>query len=347
MTISENKIGVFSKVLLAIAGILLIASIFTPIWRIELDAPQYPEGLALTIHANKLAGDVDIINGLNHYIGMNTLHTEDFIEFTLLPYIISAYALACFMVIFIAKRKALNILLITFILFGIIAMVDFWRWEYNYGHNLNPNAAIIVPGMAYQPPLIGFKQLLNFGAYSIPDTGGWLFITSGVLMVVAYLKEFMLKRKLNKEKISSAMKQQVVASLVVLAFILSSCNTSKPEPIKLNTDNCDNCGMTITDPKFATELLTSKGRYYKFDDVSCLLNYITDNKDKADKAKCFVADYLGNNQLIPVETSVFIAGENINSPMGGNTAAFSNKDSAAKYASKYEAETLTWEKVSK
>ena len=59
----------------------------------------------------------------------------------------------------------------------------------NYGHNLDPNAAIIVPGMAYQPPLIGFKQLLNFGAYSIPDIGGWLFVASGILMIFASLKE--------------------------------------------------------------------------------------------------------------------------------------------------------------
>ena len=51
-------------------------------------------------------------------------------------------------------------------------MYDFWRWEYNYGHNLNPNTSNRGTGMAYQPPLIGFKQLLNFGAYSFPDTGG-------------------------------------------------------------------------------------------------------------------------------------------------------------------------------
>jgi len=56
-------------------------------------------------------------------------------------------------------------------------------------HDLDPNAAIKVPGMAYQPPLIGFKQLLNFGAYSIPDIGGWLFIGAGVLMVAAYFKD--------------------------------------------------------------------------------------------------------------------------------------------------------------
>jgi hypothetical protein len=53
-------------------------------------------------------------------------------------------------------------------------MIDFWLWEYDYGHNLNPNAPIIVPGMSYQPPLLGFKQLLNFGAYSYPDVGGWI-----------------------------------------------------------------------------------------------------------------------------------------------------------------------------
>ena len=342
-----KNISGISRIIIIASALLMIVAYFVPLWQILMWAPQYPEWLTMKIWINNITGDVKIINALNHYIGMNTLHTEDFLEFTLLPYIIGVYALACFVVVFLGKRKALNILLLTFVLFGIIAMVDFWRWEYNYGHNLNPNAAIIVPGMAYQPPLIGFKQLLNFGAYSIPDTGGWLFITSGVLMVIAYLKEFMLKRKLNKEKTNSTMKQQVVTSLVVLAFIMASCNTSKPEPIKLNSDNCDNCGMTITDPKFATELLTSKGRYYKFDDISCLLNYISDNKDKADKAKCFVADYLGNNQLIPVETSIFIQGENINSPMGGNTAAFTNKDSAAKYATKYEAETLTWETISK
>ena len=88
----ENRLGTLSKVLLIISAALLIISIFYPIWRIELDAPQYPEGLALLIYSNKLGGDVEIINGLNHYIGMKTLHAEEFIEFTVLPYIIGFYA---------------------------------------------------------------------------------------------------------------------------------------------------------------------------------------------------------------------------------------------------------------
>ncbi len=67
--------------MLWVAAVLLVISLLVPIWQIDLDAPQYPEGLRLLIWANKIAGDVEIINGLNHYIGMKTLHSEDFIEF--------------------------------------------------------------------------------------------------------------------------------------------------------------------------------------------------------------------------------------------------------------------------
>ena len=81
---------------------------------------------------------------------------------------------------------------ISYILFVVLAAIDFYRWNYEYGHNLDPNAAIKVPGMAYQPPLIGYKQLLNFGAYSIPDTGGWFLTACGLLLLFIVLKEYQL-----------------------------------------------------------------------------------------------------------------------------------------------------------
>ena len=185
----DPKTGLYSKVLLIVSAVLLATSIFVPIWKIELTAPQYPEGLGLKIYANKLGGDVEIINGLNHYIGMKTLHKEDFMEFTVLPYLIGFFAFLALLAAIIGRKKPLYIVFALFVCFGILAMYDFWRWEYNYGHNLDPNAAIIVPGMAYQPPLIGFKQLLNFGAYSMPDIGGWLFIVSGILMLISVILE--------------------------------------------------------------------------------------------------------------------------------------------------------------
>lgn len=191
-----TKLALVSKILLFIIAGLFIGSLFVPMWQIDLDAPQYPEGLVLKLHANKIGGDVEIINGLNHYIGMATLHTENFIEFKILPYIIGAFALISLVLIFINNRKFVLAFFGTFILFVILAGVDFYRWNYEYGHNLDPNAAIKVPGMAYQPPLIGYKQLLNFGAYSIPDIGGWMLIGAGLMLFYIVFKEFNLfKRK--------------------------------------------------------------------------------------------------------------------------------------------------------
>jgi copper chaperone NosL len=165
-------------------------------WRIDLAAPQYPEGLMLLIYPNQIGGNVDIINGLNHYIGMKTLHSTDFIEFTVLPYIIGFFAALFLLIAIAARKKLLYILFVLFVAFGVLAMYDFWRWEYNYGHNLNPDAAIIVPGMAYQPPLIGYKQLLNFGAYSMPDIGGWIFVAVGAVLFLCVIVSWRNSKKI-------------------------------------------------------------------------------------------------------------------------------------------------------
>jgi copper chaperone NosL len=212
MNSATQKISNLSRILLLISTLCLVVSIFVPIWRIDLDAPQYPEGLRLYIYSDKLGGDLDIINGLNHYIGMKTLHTEEFIEFSVLPYLIGSFALLSLIAAMLGKRKIIYWVFALFVLFGIVAMSDFWRWEYNYGHHLDPHAAIIVPGMAYQPPLIGFKQLLNFGAFSVPAKGGWLFISSGILLLFCVLIERRVPEKFIK-------KSQVPSLALLLIFI--------------------------------------------------------------------------------------------------------------------------------
>lgn len=335
---NQAKISLTSKILLIISAVLLVISIFVPIWRIELDAPQYPEGLNLLIYSNALGGNVEIINGLNHYIGMKTLHAEEFIEFKVLPYIIAFFAVLSLVVAFIGKRKFVYLLLLLFVCFGVIAMIDFWRWEYNYGHHLNPNAAIIVPGMAYQPPLIGFKQLLNFGAYSIPDIGGWLFITSGCFMLLSTIKEFRSMKKYQTSKVAFA--------LVILMTFFISCVSIDPEPIQLNKDHCDFCKMTISNGHLAAELKTKKGRTYKFDDLECMLNYVKQHS-ALQQVKFYVNDFAAENQLIDAEHAYFIYGEAIASPMGGNIAAFKNKEVALPFQQKFNANSITWSELLK
>ena len=93
------------------------------------------------------------------------------------------------------KRILLWLFAILIVAAGIGALIDFYLWGYDYGHNLNPNAAIIVPGMTYQPPLIGTKQLLNFTAFSGPDTGGWIFVVVGAMVIGTILFEFVNPKK--------------------------------------------------------------------------------------------------------------------------------------------------------
>ena len=45
-----------SRILMLLASGLLIITFLVPLWSIDLNAPQYPEGLGLYIYLNKLEG---------------------------------------------------------------------------------------------------------------------------------------------------------------------------------------------------------------------------------------------------------------------------------------------------
>ena len=331
-------VGGLSRILMLLAAIALIFVLFTPIWRIDLDAPQYPEGLRLQIHATGLKGNVDIVNGLNHYIGMKTLHNEDFIEFKVLPYCIIFFVILFVVAALVGRRGLLNISFLLFVAFGVIAMYDFWRWEYDYGHNLNPNAAIVVPGMAYQPPLIGFKQLLNFGAYSIPGTGGWLFIGAGVLLLGCMILEWRTAKKTTK-------KLQV--ALIFLPLTFNGC-ASGPQPIIVGKDNCYFCKMTISDPKFGAELETKKGKLYKFDDIHCLLGFRKAGMiEEKEVREIYLVDFAGAHSLFKADEGYLLKGGEIHGPMNGDIIAFQIKDSLKNQMEIWQATAFTWQEIQK
>lgn len=333
----KTKIAVWMRAALFLCSASLVVVLFVPLWRIDLTAPQYPEGLYLEIHPAKLGGDVEVINGLNHYIGMKTLHAADFVEFTFLPYIIGFFALLYLLVALTGSRKFLFGLLALFILFGLFAMYDFWHWEYQYGHDLNPNAAIIVPGMAYQPPLIGFKQLLNFGAYSFPDTGGWIFVAVGAITLLLVL----LTWKRSSQYRSNKTKLPLI--LCMLAF--GSCKPTVT-PIRVGTDACYFCKMTITDERFGAEILTKKGKTYLFDDIHCLQAYLKMNPvPEAEIAGIYLTDFLAPHNLLLLSASSLVKQESIRTPMNGNIVSFSQADSAAFYAQLWKGKTISWNNI--
>jgi copper chaperone NosL len=320
-----------SRILLALSVLALLSAYFLPIWQIQLWAPQYPEGLNMKIWINKLSGAFDIINGLNHYIGMAMIKEEMFPEFKFMIYLLGALiALGLFAVI-MGTRKWLWIYVVTLAVGGIVGLADYYRWGYEYGHNLDPHAAIQVPGMTYQPPLLGYKNLLNFTAYSGPDIAGGIMLASGGVAGLILIWEHFIRGRRNrkaalqsKPSATPAKSAPAAVMLTAAALALAACDP-QPEPIRYGTDQCSECKMTITDQRFGAEIVTTKGKVFKFDDTycaaECLRKEVVSEKDVH---LLLVSDFRASGRFISAKDAFFLKSENLKSPMRSDCAAFSS-----------------------
>ena len=338
----KSYLTVVSRILVAFASGALIAVFFLPVWRIDLFAPQYPEGLTMYIWINNITGQVDIINGLNHYIGMKHISVGMFPEFKFLPYVVGFFMLLGMAVAITGRRRFLFYYLALTVIGGILAMIDFYKWGYNYGHNLDPTAPIQVPGLSYQPPLFGHKRLLNFDAYSFPDVGGWIVIAAGALAFAVWFVEWYHQRK-AKGHVSTMPKVAVAAGLV--ALLMSSCS-NKPQPFNYGKDVCDNCKMTIVDPKFGGEIITKKGKVYKFDDAACMIHFLNSGSVKEDQIRQkLLINFQKQNDFIDVNNAFLFVSPELKTPMGGNAAAFASREEAEKMKNTTPGEVTHWNDV--
>ena len=174
-----------------LAAVVLMATAYVlPLWRVDLIAPQYPEGLGMLIRIGGVDGlkenDLNNINNLNHYIGMKRIEPDAIPELRWMPWILGGLILGGLAVAALGRRAPLHVWGSALVVLLAAGLWDYWRWGYDYGHNLDFKHAIIkVPGMTYQPPLIGSKQLLNFRATSWPSYGGVALGLAAGLMVAA------------------------------------------------------------------------------------------------------------------------------------------------------------------
>ena len=334
-----------TRILLGVASLLLLITYYVPLWQILLWAPQYPEGLTMKIWHNNLSGEVAIINGLNHYIGMKHISVEMFPEFRYIGGLIGFLMAVGLAAAVLGSGRILFFFTLLSYLYGVAAMWDFWQWGYEYGHNLDPKAAIVVPDMSYQPPLIGYKNLLNFTSYSGPDTGAWVIIGVCGLATVLWWWEFFRHKKAKWTGGSRAGQTRAATAFVMLAFC-SSCTTG-PEPIRYGQDNCHACKMTLMDKRFGAEIVTVKGRVYKFDDLNCMVDYLkSGNIAKENIAQTVVVDFKKTGQFVDVEQAFFLQNEVLKSPMRSDVASFSAQpDLDAVKATVGGGKEMKWEAV--
>lgn len=183
-----------SKILMIIGSLLLLGLFVFPLWNITLEAPQYPIPLGMNIHINHFSDahphDIKNINLMNHYVGMKYI-PETIPEFKLFPIVIGIMVALGVIIGFIGRYKLFLVWFIIMSILGIAGMYDFYLWEYDYGHNLDPKAIMKFTNpdgsiMGFQPPLFGTKDILNFTAHSYPRTGAYFMFVGMMLTILAF-----------------------------------------------------------------------------------------------------------------------------------------------------------------
>ncbi|MDF1698440.1 MAG: hypothetical protein P1U56_21495 [Saprospiraceae bacterium] len=181
------------QILMVLAGALMVTLFFWPMWNITLLAPQYPDGVHMHIYINKIGGatkgTLQNVNILNHYIGMKEITPESIPELKYMPPIVIFFIITAFLVAFLNKKWMYWTWITLLLLILAIGLYDFYLWEYDYGHSLDPKAPMKFEGESFQPPLIGKKEIINFTAISLPHIAGVFLIISTLLaMFATYLK---------------------------------------------------------------------------------------------------------------------------------------------------------------
>ena len=132
----------------------------------------------------------------------------------------------------------------------------------------------------------------------------------------------------------------------IFLFLLLACN-SEPQPLQYGKDSCHTCKMTLVDKKFGGELVTAKGKVYKFDDVNCMINFINSGYLEDEKlAHKLIVDYSQPEKLIPADQAFYLKSDEIRSPMASEVAAFETEKAMLKYKSKLKAIYLSWGELS-
>lgn len=321
------------RITVAVAALLLSAAYILPLWRISLIAPQYPEGLGMLIRVNTVTGvkeaDLNSINGLNHYIGMKAIVPDAIPELRFMPVLLGVLVASGLGVAAMGKRAPFVVWSVGLAAVLVAGLADFWKWGHEYGHDLSPTAIIKIPGMSYQPPLIGSKQLLNFHATSWPASGGMLLIVAALLVAWGLFKTLFTKRVAT------------VAAAAAVTALAAACGETVPRAFALNEDACGYCRMTISDTRFGGEAITKNGRIQTFDSVECLAAWAR-NSEMGSVSAIYVMDFQHPGKFVRADSAGFLQKVLINTPMGRSVVAFATPAAAEQQRAMLGGDLIAW-----
>ena len=166
--------------LFAGAAMLLMVSLLLPYWVLQLSAPQFPDGLTITAYVNRLEGDVNELEGLNHYVGLGSFQDAATLERQIAVVAILVLAGLLLAALLVHSRWVVLLVLPT-LLFPFIFLIDLQYWLWDFGHHLDPAAPLAAAVGEFTPPILGPASIAQFDTLALPGIGLILaFIATGL-----------------------------------------------------------------------------------------------------------------------------------------------------------------------
>jgi copper chaperone NosL len=135
-----------------------------------------------------------------------------------------------------------------------------------------------------------------------------------------------------------------IVQLLLISVLFAACNVS-PQPINYGSDACHYCNMTIVDRQHASQIVTAKGKAYKYDAIECMVHSLQDEFKDTEMAHYLVADFHQPGELIDATKASYLVSEKLQSPMGANLSAFQNAEAGQKAQEKFTGKVYTWEEI--
>lgn len=134
-----------------------------------------------------------------------------------------------------------------------------------------------------------------------------------------------------------------VLGLIVIGFLLASCSVEK-SPIVYGKDACHYCKMNIVDKQHAAEIVTQKGKPYKYDAIECMMRIVAE-KEENSIALFLITDYFSPGKLVDATKATYLISENLPSPMGANLTGFESKPKAEEVHKEKGGTLYTWNEL--
>ena len=163
------------------AALLLVVSLLLPYWVLRMSAPQFPEGLTISAYVNRLAGDVVELEGLNHYVGLDSFESGAVFERSIAIFAVVVLAGLLVGALLIHSRWVV-VFVLPALVFPLAFILDLQYWLWRFGHNLDTTAPLANAVGEFTPPIFGPAEIAQFDTWALPGPGLILAFFASVLV---------------------------------------------------------------------------------------------------------------------------------------------------------------------